>query len=206
MNRLYVHILLDRSGSMEQCRDVAIGAFNEYVGSLKAKQGLGARVSLTLFDDVGIDLVHDAVGAAAFPMLTRETFQPRGMTPLNDAIGRTVAEMDKAVLLDGEHVAFVILTDGLENASKEYNKEAVRHLLEGRQKDKGWLVIYLGANQDAFAEGATRGMAAGNTLAFDVQAMPAAMRAVTRASAAFAEGASPAAAAFTPTERAKARR
>lgn len=205
-NRLYVHILIDRSGSMESCRDTAIGAFNEYVNSLRANEALSARISLTLFDDLGIDLVFDRVKARETPPLTAQLFQPRGRTPLNDAIGRTVAAIDKAELRERENVAFVILTDGLENASTEHTKQSVRLLLERRQKEKNWLVIYLGANQDAFAEGATIGAASANTMDFDVQRMPAAMQAAARASKSFAETAMPAAAAFTPSERAGSRR
>ena len=108
---------------------------------------------------MSIDLIVDNVKAKDCPKLTRETFEPRGCTPLNDAIGRTVAKIDGEKRRDGENIAFVILTDGQENASQEYTKDAVKKLLDGRQKDKNWLVIYLGANQDAFAEGVGRGFA-----------------------------------------------
>jgi uncharacterized protein YegL len=204
-NHLYVHILLDRSGSMEECRDTAIGAINEYVHSLRVDENLSARLSITLFDSGGIDALFDRVPLEAVPAMTRETFVPRGMTPLNDAIGTTVARIDETVLLKEETVAFVILTDGLENASREYSKDAVKALIESRQRDKKWLVLYLGANQDAFAEGAARGLSAGSTLPFDTECMPAAMKAVARASRAFAAAPS-AEPAFTASERANARR
>ena len=202
--KLYAHVLLDRSGSMEECRDTTISAFNEYVSSLRAKDELSARVSLTLFDDVSIDLLHDRVKPRDLANLTRETFVPRGMTPLNDAIGKTVAAIDKAELRDDEGVAFVILTDGLENASKEFNTEAVKKLLDGRQKDKNWLVIYLGANQDAFAEGATRGTVAGRTMNFATAQMPAAMGAAARMTVDYAQSRQPASVAFSEAERAAA--
>jgi uncharacterized protein YegL len=205
-NRLYVHILLDRSGSMESCRDTAIGAFNEYVSSLRADDGLSARISLTLFDDIGIDLVFDRIKVDEMPPLTKQTFQPRGRTPLNDAIAATAAAIDGATLREKEGVAFVILTDGMENASTEHTRQSIRLLLQRRQREKNWLVIYLGANQDAFAEGATIGAAPANTMDFDVQRMPEAMGAVARASSAFAESRMPAAAAFTPAERARSKR
>jgi Mg-chelatase subunit ChlD len=203
--KLYAHILLDRSGSMEECRDSTISAFNEYVNTLRTDETVSARVSLTLFDSESIDLVFDRQDAAGMPKLTRETFVPRGMTPLNDAIGRTAAGMDKETLGPGENVAFVILTDGLENASREYSREAVRKLLERVQKEKNWLVIYLGANQDAFAEGAARGVAAAQSMAFDTGRMPQVVRAAAQSTLRYAEAASPAAAAFTPEERKAAR-
>lgn len=203
--RLYAHILLDRSGSMEECRESTISAFNEYVNTLHMDKDIAARVSLTLFDGLSIDLVFDREKASDMPKLTGETFVPRGMTPLNDAIGKTVARIDKETLLEGENVALVILTDGLENASREYSRDAVRKLLERVQKEKNWLVIYLGANQDAFAEGAARGIAAAQSMAFDVDRVPEAVSAVGRSTLAYARMASPEAAAFTPAERAAAR-
>lgn len=203
--KLYAHILLDRSGSMEECRESTISAFNEYVHKLRSDDTLSARISLTLFDDQSIDLVFDREKAADMPKLAKETFVPRGMTPLNDAIGKTTARIDKETLLEGENVAFVILTDGLENASREYSREAVRKLLERVQKEKNWLVIYLGANQDAFAEGAARGVAAAQSMTYDVDRMSEVIDAMASSTIRYAKAASPAAAAFTPEERAAAR-
>lgn len=167
-NRLYVHILLDRSGSMEACRDTTIKAFNDYIAKLKDAWRTPARVSLTLFDSESIDLVRVAVPAASMPLLSRETFVPRGSTPLLDAIGRTVAAVDKADLAADERVALVILTDGQENASREHSRESVRKLLAGRQEDKGWLVLFLGANQDAFHEARSVGIDAAYAMSYDV--------------------------------------
>lgn len=205
--KLYAHILLDRSGSMEACQAATIDAMNEYVGSLRHDRDLSARVSLTLFDDVSIDLVYNREDPADMAKLTDQTFVPRGMTPLNDAIAATVREIDGASLRDGEGVAFVILTDGLENASREHSKEAIRTMLEKRQKEKNWLVLYLGANQDSFAEGGSRGIAASHAIDFDVEHVRPAMAAAARSTRAYAAApAQPAAAAFTPAERANARR
>lgn len=203
--RLYAHILLDRSGSMEECRESTISAFNEYVNTLGNDANVSARISLTFFDSQGIDLVFDRLKPRDTPKLTHKTFVPRGMTPLNDAIGKTAAKIDKEILRDGENVAFVILTDGLENASTEYSREAVRKLLARVQKEKNWLVIYLGANQDAFAEGAARGVAAAQSMTYDVDRVPEVVGAAARSTLRYAQAESPAAAAFTPAERAAAR-
>jgi hypothetical protein len=109
--------------------------------------------------------------------------------------------MEKVKLAKGEGVAFVILTDGLENASREYSRDAVRKLLERLQSEKNWLVVYLGANQDAFAEGAARGVGLRRSINFDTQHMPAAVGAAARMSADYAESAMPASVAFTEEER-----
>ncbi len=203
-DRLFAHVLLDRSGSMESCRDSTIDAFNEYVSSLASKGDLSARLSLTLFDSEGIDLIEDDIKAKSFPRLTRETFEPRAMTPLFDAIGKTVMHMDAAQLRKDENMALVILTDGLENDSDEHDRASVKALLEGRQKDKGWLVIYLGANQDAWREGAAIGLHSGNVMDYDTANVGATMAATARRSLTYAQSGDALADAFTDEERSRA--
>ena len=162
---LYAHILLDRSGSMESCRDTAIDAFNEYVMGLRRSDDVDARLSLTIFDSQSIDLLQHVEPARSFMELSRQNSVPRGGTPLLDAIGHAVAETDKLALRDGEKVALVILTDGQENASKEHTKETIRALLKDRQDNRGWLVVFLGADVDAFAEAGAIGIGAGKYMA-----------------------------------------
>lgn len=200
--KLYAHVLIDRSGSMESCRDGTIDAFNEYVNGLVVNNEISARLSLTIFDSESIDVVFDNMKVKEVPKLTRETFVPRASTPLNDAIGKTVSKIDGETRREGENVAFVILTDGHENASTEYTKDAIKKLLDGRQKDKKWLVLYLGANQDAFAEGFSRGLSAANTMNFSTQNMGATLRAASRSTIAYAAaGGDIKAGAFTDQER-----
>lgn len=189
---LYAHVLLDRSGSMEITRDATIDAFNEYVNGLKVDPALDCNVSLSLFDGNankgGVDIVQvfENVPTSLCPKLTRETYVPRGSTPLNDAIGQTVAQIAAMKRRDGENVAFVILTDGMENASVEYKTDAIKALLEACRKDRNWLVIFLAANQDAFAEGvAQRGTSANNTMGFAASNVGATMRSASRASAVY---------------------
>ena len=175
-SRLYVHVLLDRSGSMESCRDATIDAFNEYVKSLMHQSRSGTRLSLTTFDSESVDVVFNALKINDVPPLTRDTFVPRAMTPLFDAVGQTVASIDKVTLLPDERVALTILTDGLENASKEYKADAVRKLLVDRQERCNWLVQYLGANQDAWNVGATIGVAAAHAMDYDAGLVAGAMK------------------------------
>lgn len=191
-NLLYAHILLDRSGSMESCRDVTIDAFNEYVSNLASDSNIDAAISLSLFDGQGVEntldlqLVHNGINVKTMPKLTRETYVPRGNTPLNDAIGRTVARMDGEWHRPNERIALVIITDGYENASTEYNTTAIKKLLDSCKQDKNWLIVYLGANQDAFQEGSVRGVSAMNTMNYAPQHVKAAMRATARSHASFA--------------------
>ena len=141
-SRLYVHVLLDRSGSMEACSDTTIDAFNEYVKSLMHQSRSGTRLSLTTFNSESIDVVFDALKINDVPQLTRDTFVPRAMTPLFDAVGQTVASIDKVTLLPDERVAFAILTDGLENASREIRPKASANCWStGRSAATGWCSI-----------------------------------------------------------------
>ncbi|MES1202562.1 MAG: vWA domain-containing protein [Pseudomonadota bacterium] len=184
---LYVHILLDRSGSMESCRDTTIDAFNEYVMGLRRSDKVDARLSLTTFDSESIDLIAHDVSAASFLELSRANYVPRASTPLLDAIGHAVAETDKVMLRKDEGVSLVILTDGLENASKEYKKPDIRALLEGRQKDKGWLITFLGADVDAFAEANAIGVHASSYVALKKGKLRQAMEATRGAQEIYAE-------------------
>lgn len=207
-SRLYVHVLLDRSGSMESCRDKTIEAFNAYVSSLEAQSKAGTRISLTTFDTESTDLVFDAVRIADMPKLTREMFVPRGGTPLFDAVAAVVARVDKVNLLADERVALTILTDGQENSSREMTADAVRKMLIDRQERRNWLVQYLGANQDAWEAGAQIGIAAHSALDFSVAcvapAMKSAAASMTRFRSAAPEDALEAAS-FTSAERASAK-
>lgn len=159
--KLYAHVVLDRSGSMHSCAAEAVSGYNGYVATLPP----GARVSLTLFDTEGIDLVRDGVETAAAGLVDGE-YAPRGGTPLYDAIGLTIAEAEKRSS-GFDRVALVILTDGFENASEKFRRDDILKLLTRKQEQDGWLVVYLGANQDAWAVGESFGAAGLNSLSFD---------------------------------------
>ena len=139
--------LLDRSGSMETCRDDVIGGFNAFVADQKA---LGGNLTLIQFDDK-YEVVYSETPLDEVGPLTRETFVPRGSTALLDAIGKTIKEGKSQAPL------FIIFTDGLENTSRTYTKAHVKDLIEQKTKE-GWTFMYLGANQDAFAEAGSMGI------------------------------------------------
>lgn len=200
-NRLYVHVLLDRSGSMETCRDTTIAAFNTYVRSLQIHDATLTRLSLTQFDTEGIDLHHDSQSVHIIGALTRETYVPRGGTPLYDAIAKTVAHIDGVRLAGNEVASLVILTDGRENASREHTKESIKALLESRQHEKNWLVLYLGANQDAFAEAAKIGVDSDYALEYSPTRVLYALSAASESSHKFSHGRTRAAAVITTAQR-----
>ena len=179
--RLYAHVVLDRSGSMASCADDAVGGYNSYVAQLPGT----SLVSLTLFDSEGVDLIRDGVTPAA-ARLNADEYQPRGWTPLYDAIGHTIVEAEKrSAGLD--RIALVILTDGEENSSREFNREDIRKLLTAKQEQDGWLVIYLGANQDAWAVGEKFGSVAINTMSIDPDNIGLALDSAARATGLYVE-------------------
>ena len=147
-------IILDKSGSMESIRTAAIDGFNETLAGIKKAQGQYADtqahfVSLLTFCDCEKKYVFDKVPVSETYPLTREDYQPCCCTPLYDAMGITLTSMRNHVNSIEDHVVVVtIITDGMENSSKEYSGVAVKKLVESLKKE-GWTFTYMGANQDA---------------------------------------------------------
>lgn len=203
---LYAYILLDRSGSMENCRDTTIDAFNEYVMGLRRSDTADARLSLTIFDSESIDTLQHLEPAKSFMELTRQSYVPRSGTPLLDAIGKAVADIDKVALRPDERPALTILTDGMENASKEHTVESIRALLTDRQDNKGWLVTFLGADIDAFAEAGAIGIHAGKYMALKKGNLRRAMHHAAASQTRYAESRNLDAGDFTAAEQADVRK
>lgn len=180
---LHVGLLLDESGSMGPMHDAVVGGTNEFVAKLAADAN-GTRVLTTLgrFDLHGNDPVvrikFEDIPVAEVATLGADDYAPRGATPLNDAVVRTIRSMDKRVK-KGHRAMLVILTDGLENSSETTSRD-VRRLIHDREK-RGWEFIYLGANQDAWAESQRIGIA-DRGKRFDYTHSPAGTRSALRAS------------------------
>lgn len=147
--RVHISIVVDRSGSMDSCRSDAIQTINTFLSHLRADPIANLRVSLVLFDSEGIDTVRDRSPLKDCPDLTWDEYEPRGGTPLLDAIGYAASLLDCLSFKDERRI-LVVLTDGLENASKEYTRERLCALLQRKQRDEGWLVLYFGANHDSW--------------------------------------------------------
>jgi Mg-chelatase subunit ChlD len=168
MERIFI---LDRSGSMESCWDDTIGGYNSFVNSQKE---LGGTMTLVQFDHE-YKVLYTAKPIADVEPLTRQTFVPRGSTALLDAMGRAIKECKSPTA-----PTVIILTDGLENASKTYTKVHIKDLVEQKEKD-GWVFMYLGANHDAFGEAESLGIAPGRTLNYDATRTPDAFRQLSQA-------------------------
>ena len=170
--------LLDCSGSMETCWDDTIGGFNSFLMDQKAT---GGTLTLIQFDHE-YNMTCERTKIDEVKPLTRETYKPRGSTALLDAIGRLIKEW-----AGNGSPSVVILTDGQENSSTKFTKAHIKDLIEQKTKD-GWTFAYLGANQDAFAEAGSIGIAAGSTMNYDANRTPDAFRLLSTAVSSQASG------------------
>jgi len=161
--------VLDKSGSMEVIRAATISGFNEFKND-QAREAGSALMTLTLFD-TEIDTVATAVPVRDVLDLDHRSYDPNGGTALYDAVGQTLHLTDRYVAKHHpDQVLFVIMTDGEENSSREFDRDRIFRLIEERQRDAGYEFVYLGANQDSYLSGQAMGIRAGRML--DYQATP----------------------------------
>lgn len=154
--------VLDRSGSMSGLESDTIGGFNSLLEKQKQEPG-EAIVTTVLFDD-RYELLHDRINVRGIGPITGRDYFVRGSTALLDAIGKTITKMinvqrHTAAEEWAEHVLFVITTDGLENASREFSYKKVCQMIEQQKSLCGWEFIFLGANIDAVATAEQFGIA-----------------------------------------------
>ncbi|MBR0025971.1 MAG: VWA domain-containing protein [Clostridia bacterium] len=161
--------ILDRSGSMGGLEQDTIGGFNNMLHKQKQTEG-DAIVTTVLFDN-RVEILHDRIPIAGVRPITEKEYYVRGATALLDAIGSTVektvaAERNTAEEYRAEKVIFVITTDGMENASREYDYHRVKKLIKHEQEKYGWEFLFLGANMDAVSEAARFGIHADRAATF----------------------------------------
>lgn len=155
--------VLDRSGSMSGLAADTIGGFNELIEKQKKIEG-DAYVTTVLFDHE-YEVLHDHVALGEVAPLTDKEYFARGSTALLDAVGRTINAVGVRLAATPEeerpeHVVFVITTDGMENASREYTAKQVREMVEHQQQKYSWQFVFLGANMDAVSEARNLGISA----------------------------------------------
>lgn len=162
--------VLDRSGSMASICTEAIGSFNNFLSEQKKVPG-DVKMTTVLFDDQ-YEILNDGVMLTDISDLNDKTFVPRGMTALYDAVGKTITTVSERLSKTTKSkmpakIIMLILTDGAENASKEYNSEKIKELI-GSKKD--WEFIYLASDMTQFKDDAFKDVT--NSLNFMANADP----------------------------------
>lgn len=152
--KVYNLIVLDKSGSMSTIAGAAIAGFNETVGGIRSAQKQFADtqehyVSLLPFCACAMDYVYDCVPVAEVKNLTSRDYEPCCGTPLYDAMGKGINDLHKKTKeMENASVVVTIITDGMENASREYSGKAIKALVDKMREQYGWNFSYIGTNQD----------------------------------------------------------
>ena len=176
-----VSFLLDETGSMDSVRDKTISGFNEYVTTLRSNE-TPTLLRLMTFNTDGFNVVYDFDDIQSVADLTRESYRPRALTNLYDAIARLVHDTEDRLkgMSPAPRVMCTIMTDGKENSSTEYTRAAIFKLVTDKEKE-GWAFVYLGANQDAWAASESIGIHRRNSANYQADAPDLALRSTAEA-------------------------
>jgi len=144
-----IFFILDRSGSMSGIESDTIGGYNAFLEKQR-KDETPTSVSTILFDD-RYEILHDVKDIQEVKNITEKEYYVRGSTALLDAIGKTINAarsriINRAKSLQAENVIFVIITDGMENASTEYTYSSVKELIQFQEREHKWEFLFLGAD------------------------------------------------------------
>ncbi len=149
--------VVDKSGSMHHLTGDTIGSFNSVIDEQKNSDASGKVYVTTVMFNQSRDKIHDRKDIKEVEHITKREYNPSGCTALLDAVGNTITELSAKKEIDKNKVVFVVITDGYENASREFKKEQVKKLIDEKKKD-GWNFIFLGANIDSFSESGKLGI------------------------------------------------
>ena len=163
--RVLVNVILDKSGSMASKLKDVIEGFNAYLDGLAQEDKVEYLFSLTLFD-TQVAYREVAIPLSQVHKLDKKSYQPGGNTALNDAIGITVRKVD-ADRPQVDKIVTVIMTDGEENSSREWTHDAVKALIDDKEKDGNWTFVFLGAAPNAWDQGRAYGIRSANVARYD---------------------------------------
>ena len=165
---VHITVILDRSGSMSRIASDIVGGFNALLGEQR-EASEGGRLTLVQFDDQDpFELLIDGEDLAKVRDLEPGRYQPRGLTPLFDAVGSAIGRVDEEILTRAdagipiEDQIVVIITDGFENASREFDGPTVAELIRVR-KGRAWTFVFLGSDPATFEEASRIGVSRAST-------------------------------------------
>jgi len=171
-NYTHITVILDRTGSMESIRDDTIGGFNAFLKKQKEESGT-ATLTLVQFDTQdSYEVIHRFKPIGDIPELNRETYVPRASTPLLDALGRGINDLEKSLSEIKEEdrpakVVFVVVTDGQENSSREFRKDQIEKMIKEKTEKGSWQFVFLSADLAAIADAKSVGIHADAVLLFE---------------------------------------
>ncbi len=171
-NYTHISVILDRTGSMETIRDDTIGGFNTFLQEQKVQPG-SATLTLVQFDTQDpYEVIHWFKPIEEVPKLTRKTYVPRASTPLLDALGRGINDLEKSLteLKEDERpakVVVVVVTDGQENSSREFRKDQIEKMVKEKTEKNSWQFVFLSADLAAIGDARSVGIQADAALLFE---------------------------------------
>jgi Mg-chelatase subunit ChlD len=171
-NYTHISIILDRSGSMQSIKSDIIGGFNSFLLDQKEVKEK-ATLTLVQFDGQNpYEYIYDFKDIQKVEELNDRSYMPRGNTPLLDAIGRGITDLENKIsFLDAienpESIIFVIITDGYENASREFSKEQIMKMIKEKSEKSNWEFVFLSADLDAINDASDYGFHRRATMSFD---------------------------------------
>lgn len=194
-NKMDIVFILDKSGSMYSLESDTIGGFNSLIDKQKEEgNGEKALVSVVLFNNQS-QLLYERISLNEITKMTQKEYRTGGTTALLDAMGDTITQLAKSYETEEylqskakPKVLCVVITDGLENASREYSYDNIKKLISNQQ-EKGWEFLFLGANIDAIKEASKLGIRQSNAATYrnDSVGVHKNFKAVHRAMASYAE-------------------
>lgn len=159
--------VLDRSGSMQSCQDATIDGYNEQLNAFR-KGKAKVKITCIQFDQNAgkndIEVLYENADAKSVADLNRDTYQPRGGTPMLDAVAQAIGVADKDTVSDS--VLITIFSDGQENASREETYASIAEKIKTRTAKGNWTFAYIGANQDLSVISQRMNIPIGNTMAY----------------------------------------
>lgn len=172
LDHTHITIILDRSGSMESIRTDTIGGFNAFLEQQQQEPGT-ATLTLVQFDSrAPYEIIHGFAPIESVPALTPATFVPRGSTPLLDALGQGINDLEQSIAQITEaarpsKVILVVVTDGMENASREFNRAQIQAMIQEKSEKDGWQFVFLSADLAAMGDARSVGISPESSLLFE---------------------------------------